>query len=101
MPVMSAVFMGPQVSRGPRPMERYGRTMKVALAAVTGTQGGPRTYAISLLRALVSLATGDEYTLVSEERGAASDVAGIRRVHVPVPAKAARPIVEAIALPLK
>jgi glycosyltransferase involved in cell wall biosynthesis len=75
--------------------------MKVALAAVTGTQGGPRTYAISLLRALVALAAGDEYTLVSEERGAAPDLTGIRRVHVPVPAKAARPLVEALALPVR
>jgi glycosyltransferase involved in cell wall biosynthesis len=75
--------------------------MRVALAAVTGTQGGPRTYAISLLRALVGLATGDEYTLVSEEKDAAPEVTGIRRVHVPVPAKAARPVVEAALLPLK
>jgi glycosyltransferase involved in cell wall biosynthesis len=74
--------------------------MKVALAAVTRTQGGPRTYAISLLRALVGLGTGDEYTLVSEERGAAPEVDGIRRVRVPVPAKAARPVAEAVALPL-
>lgn len=73
--------------------------VKVALAAVTGTRGGPRTYAISLLRALVGLATGDEYVLVSEERDAAPELTGISRIRVPVPLKIARPIVEALAVP--
>lgn len=75
--------------------------MKVALAAVTGTRGGPRTYAISLLRALVGLATGDEYVLVSEEKDAVPGLTGVSRIHVPVPVKVARPIVEAIAVPWK
>ena len=42
--------------------------MKVALAAVTGTQGGPRTCAVSLLRALVALATGDVHRETTEAR---------------------------------
>jgi len=75
--------------------------LKVALAAVTGTRGGPRTYAVSLLRALVGLGGGDEYTLVSEEDGALPDIPGIRRVRVPMPARAARPFVEALAIPWK
>jgi len=85
-------------------MERYEReshALKVALAAVTGTQGGPRTYAVCLLRALVALAAGDEYTLVSEEEDAAPEIDGIRRVRVPVPAKIARPLVDATLLPWK
>jgi glycosyltransferase involved in cell wall biosynthesis len=75
--------------------------VKVALSAVTGTRGGPRTYAISLLRALVGLATGDEYVLVSEERDAVPGLAGVSRIHVPVPVKVSRPIVEALAVPWK
>jgi hypothetical protein len=58
----------------------------VALAAVTGTRGGPRTYAISLQRGLVGLATGDEYVLVSEESATAPELTGVRRIQVPVPA---------------
>ena len=76
-------------------------SLRVALAAVTGTRGGPRTYAVSLLRALVGLGGGDEYTLVSEEEDAAPDIAGIRRVQVPMAARAARPLVEALAIPWK
>lgn len=73
--------------------------MKVALSAVTGTRGGPRTYAVALLRALVALAAGDEFTLLSDEGDAAPDVEGIQRVRVPVPVRAARPFVEALAIP--
>ncbi len=73
--------------------------MRIAIAAVTGTQGGPRTYAACLLRALVALGNGDDLTLLSDERDALPDVTGIRRVHVPVPAKSARPLIEALALP--
>lgn len=76
-------------------------TVKVALAAVTGTRGGPRTYAVSLLRALVGLGGGDEYTLVSDEADALPELAGIRRVRVPMPARTARPLVEALAIPWK
>jgi glycosyltransferase involved in cell wall biosynthesis len=88
-------------------MERYEREsedrrfLKVALAAVTGTQGGPRTYAVCLLRALVGLAADDEYTLVSEERDAVPEIDGIERIHVPVPAKSVRPLVDATLLPWK
>lgn len=71
----------------------------MALYAVTGTQGGPRTYAMCLLRALVGLGGGDAYTLVSEEADPAPGLAGVRTLHVPVPLKALRPLVEATTLP--
>jgi glycosyltransferase involved in cell wall biosynthesis len=88
-------------------MERYEREsegpsrLKVALAAVTGTQGGPRTYAVCLLRALVELGADDEYTLVSEEKDAVPELRGIGRIRVPVPAKSVRPLVDATLLPWK
>jgi glycosyltransferase involved in cell wall biosynthesis len=73
--------------------------LKVAIAAVTGTRGGPRTYALCLLEALVRLSTDDAYTLLSDERDGAPGIGGISRARVGVPFKALRPLVEALVLP--
>ncbi len=75
--------------------------MKVGIGAVTGTRGGPRTYALALLRALVSLDDGDEsYALLADDPAAEPDIAPLERLRMPLPVKAARPLAEAIALPL-
>lgn len=71
--------------------------MRIAVAAVTGTQGGPRTYAIELVRALAALGSGDECLLLADDPAAAPP--GVRGVRVPMPFKAARPLSEALLLP--
>lgn len=73
--------------------------MKVAVAAVTGTRGGPRTYALALLRALAALDGPEEYVLLADQAVDPSESGGVRRLHVPMPGTAARPLMEALALP--
>ena len=74
--------------------------MRIGVAAVTGTQGGPRTYALELLRALAALPGDDEYVLFADDPRALPGVARVRGVRVPTPFRAARPFSEGIALPL-
>lgn len=74
--------------------------MRIGVAAVTGTQGGPRTYALELVRALARLGEGDEIVLFADDPAALTDAPGVRAVRVPIPFKAARPLSEAILLPL-
>lgn len=73
--------------------------MRIGLAAVTGTLGGPRTYALELLRGLSSLPGGDELVLLADDPGAAPALPRVRAVRVPMPIRAARPVSEAIAIP--
>ncbi len=75
--------------------------MKVAFAAVTGRQGGARSYALSLLRALAALEGPEEYVLLSDTEVPEEERGGVRRVSVPMPGGTlARPLAEALALPL-
>jgi len=72
--------------------------LRIGISAVTGTQGGPRTYALELLRALAR--TGDdELVLLADAPDAAAGIPGVRGVRVPTPFRAARPVSEAVALP--
>ncbi len=73
--------------------------MKVGMVAVTATRGGPRTYALSLLRALALLDGPESYALLADDPQAEPDIAGIERVQVPYLGKLLRPIVDPLALP--
>lgn len=75
-------------------------SLKIGVAAVTGTQGGPRTYAVELLRALARLPGDDEYVLFADDPSALAGVPRVRGVRVPMPVKAARPLSEGLALPV-
>ncbi len=75
--------------------------MRVAVHAVTGRRGGPRTYALALLRALIGLDGDDAFVLLSDQPVNADECAGATRISVPMPGGTAmRPIAEAIGLPL-
>jgi glycosyltransferase involved in cell wall biosynthesis len=74
--------------------------MRVGISAVTGTQGGPRTYAIELLRALAALPGDDAFVLLADDPSAAPDAARVTARKVPMPVKAARPAAEAVVLPV-
>lgn len=74
--------------------------MKVALAAITGTLGGPRTYALSLLRALSALEGPEEYVLLSDAPVSEAESGGVRRIAVPMPGGTlGRPLAEAVGFP--
>lgn len=73
--------------------------MRIGVAAVTGTQGGPRTYAVELLRALARLPGDDVLVLLADDPAALAGTARVRGVRVPMPARAARPLSEALLLP--
>jgi glycosyltransferase involved in cell wall biosynthesis len=73
--------------------------VRVGVAAVTGTQGGPRTYALELLHALAALPGDDEYVLFADDPRAVPDAARVRGVRVPTPFRAARPFAEGFVLP--
>ena len=73
--------------------------MRIGVAAVTGTQGGPRTYAVELLRALAGLPGDDTFVLLADDPTALAGVARVRGVRVPMPVRAARPLSEALFLP--
>lgn len=75
-----------------------GPPISAGVSAVTGTQGGPRTYALELLRGLRRTSAADRLTLFSDAPADAPD--GVRGVRVPIPVKAARPLSEALFLPL-
>lgn len=77
--------------------------MRIGVAAVTGTLGGPRTYAVELVRALADPqggpSGGDSVVLFADDPSAAPSSPHVRAVRVPMPWKAARPLSEALALP--
>lgn len=56
--------------------------MRVAVGAIAGTRGGPATYAIELVRALVAAFSGDEWTVLTDAPARFSDIA--ETVHVPL-----------------
>jgi glycosyltransferase involved in cell wall biosynthesis len=76
--------------------------MNVAIGAVAGTIGGPATYAVELVRALVAAFPSDRFTVLTDVPRAFSDVCATRTVglgsaweqpiwdHVRVPAVLAR-----------
>ncbi|MCE9637918.1 MAG: glycosyltransferase family 4 protein [Planctomycetes bacterium] len=74
--------------------------MRIGVSAVTGTQGGPRTYAVELLRALARLPGDDEFVLFADDPTAVRGEPRVRGVRVPMPIRAARPLSEAILLPV-
>ena len=73
--------------------------MRIGLAAVTGTLGGPRTYALELLRALAALPGDDAYVLLADDPSVAPRSPRVTAARVPTPFRAARPLAEALALP--
>ena len=73
--------------------------VRIGISAVTGTQGGPRTYALELLRALAAVSPGDEFVLLADDPGAAPTAANVSAARVPMPFKAARPLAEALVVP--
>lgn len=73
--------------------------MRIGVAAVTGTRGGPRTYALHLVRELAALPDGDAIVFFADEPGSVRGLANVREVGVPTPFRAARPVAEALVLP--
>ncbi len=77
------------------------RRVRVALQAVTGRRGGPRTYALELLRALVALPGDDEYVLLADAPTSEAERGGAPWHCVPMPGGTlARPLSESLALPV-
>jgi alpha-1,3-rhamnosyl/mannosyltransferase len=74
--------------------------MKIVLSAVTGTRGGPRTYAVALARELARLTPSDAHTLVADAPVDGAELPGVAQVRVPLPARALRPVCEAFLVPL-
>jgi glycosyltransferase involved in cell wall biosynthesis len=72
-------------------------TLRIGISAVTGTQGGPRTYALELLRGLRHAFPEDTLTLFTDAPEDAPPGVGAHRL--PLPLKAARPLSEAVCLP--
>lgn len=54
--------------------------MRVAIGAVAGTRGGPATYAVELVRALVETQPHSHFTVLTDEPEAFGDVADTRRI---------------------
>lgn len=80
-------------------MRRPAASMIIGISAVTGTQGGPRTYALELLRALAGLPGDDRYVLLADDPGQAPRSLRVSSARVPAPFRAARPLSEAWAVP--
>ncbi len=74
--------------------------MRIGISAVTGTQGGPRTYALELLRAAAAAFPEDRFVLLADDPAAAPRLPNVDAARMPMPFKVARPISEAVALPL-
>lgn len=54
--------------------------MKVAIGAVAGTIGGPATYAVELVRALVAVSPRDEFVVLTDKPHAFADFCDVREV---------------------
>ncbi|MCG3134499.1 MAG: D-inositol-3-phosphate glycosyltransferase [Planctomycetes bacterium] len=73
--------------------------MIIGISAVTGTQGGPRTYALELARSLAALPGDDRVVLLADDPAQAPRGPRLGAVRVPMPFRAARPLCEAWSLP--
>ncbi|MCK6480858.1 MAG: glycosyltransferase family 4 protein [Planctomycetes bacterium] len=73
--------------------------MRVALGVVAGTVGGPRSYGLGLVRALVEEFPSDEWMVLTDRPGDFEGVPLAALERVPLPAKVLRPAVERALVP--
>lgn len=73
--------------------------MRIALGVVAGTVGGPRSYGLGLVRALVAAFPEDEWWVLTDRPADFEGVPLAGCVRVPLPAKALRPAVERTLVP--
>jgi len=73
--------------------------VKIGIAAILGTLGGPRTYARSLVEALGRVDDRNEYWVFTDQPDAVPQQEGVHPVHVPLGNRYAQPLWDHVRLP--
>lgn len=73
--------------------------MRIGIAAVLGTCGGPRTYARALVEALARADADHEYWVLTDCPSAVPRAARVRAVHVPLASRYAQPWWDHVGVP--
>lgn len=56
--------------------------MKIAIAAILGTIGGPRTYACNLIKGISRIDRENEYIIFTDNTDGLNDVNGVSKIHI-------------------